>query len=215
MDFETEEQQIEALKKWWKENVRTIVAGVIIGVIVIGGWRFYVDYQRVHAEYASILYEKILVTGNKAEEMDQQQTDVNRLLAEYTNTPYASLAALLMAKYQFANGELAKAQENLAWVMENSGQPELQFLARLRMARLFVAIDKHSEALQLINVDYPENFTVMFEELKGDIYVMTKDFNNARAAYDKAILASSEQPSRWLRLKREDLGDAQVNEPAA
>ncbi|MDH5765246.1 MAG: tetratricopeptide repeat protein, partial [Gammaproteobacteria bacterium] len=88
-------------------------------------------------------------------------------------------------------------------------------LARLRMARLFVAIDKHSEALQLINVDYPENFTVMFEELKGDIYVMTKDFNNARAAYDKAILASSEQPSRWLRLKREDLGDAQVNEPAA
>ena len=214
MDFETEEQQVEALKKWWKENARTIIAGLIIGVSVIGGWRYYNEYQKNHAEYASMLYEKVLLATAKSEDMSEQEIDVNKLLAEYSDTPYSSLAALLLAKSQFNKGELSKAQQNLNWVMNNSKQSELKYLARIRMVHILATIKNYDEALQLLEVDYPESFTVMYEELKGDLYVMMERLNEARVAYDKAILASAQQPGRWLRLKRADLGDAMNNEPS-
>ena len=215
MDFETEEQQVEALKKWWKENARSIIAGVIVGVSVLGGWRYYHQYQVNHAEHASMIYEKVLIDSNNANLIEEQQTDVNKLLAEYSDTPYASLAALVLAKTQFNKGEVQKAQQNLEWVMSHSKQTELKYLARLRMMRILTAMNQYDEALQLANVDYPSSFTVMFEELKGDIYVLTKQYNEARQAYDKAILASSQQPARWLRLKRDDLGNMKLDEPSA
>ncbi|MDH5734600.1 MAG: tetratricopeptide repeat protein [Gammaproteobacteria bacterium] len=215
MDFETEEQQIEALKKWWKDNGRTIIAGFVIGVSVIAGWRYYIDYQRNHAEYASSVYEKILLATNNKDAIAQQQMDVNKLLAEYSDTPYASLAALIFAKSQFENGDVINAQQNLEWVMLNSKQAELKHLARTRMIRLMASMQKYDDALKLATVDYPESFAVIYEELKGDIYVFMQRFDDARAAYDKAILASSQQPSQWLRLKRDDLGEPMLKEPSA
>ena len=215
MDFETEEQQVEALKKWWKENARTIIAGAIIGISVISGWRYYVDYQKKHEEYASVLYENILQASTKADTLNQQQVDVNKLLAEYSDTPYASLSALILARSQFISGDMINAQQNLDWVMKNSKQTELQHLARIRMMRLLSTTKQYEAALKLADIDYPESFSAIYEELKGDLYVLMKKFNEARLAYDKAILASAQQVSKWLQLKRDDLGEFQLKEPSA
>lgn len=215
MDFETEEQQVEALKKWWKENARTLIAGVVIGVCVIGGWRYFQQYQKNHAEYASMLYEKVLQSSIQPQQDEEQQVDVNKLMAEYSDTPYASLAALLLAKSQFVAGDVVKAEQNLGWVMANAKQPEIKHLARIRMMRLLMSVNKYQEALKISDTAYPESFTVMYEELKGDIYVLMNKPDEARMAYDKAILASMQQPSRWLRLKRDDLGDRKLTEPSA
>lgn len=214
MDFETEEQQVEALKKWWKENARTVIAGTIIGISVISGWRYYVDFQKKHGEYASVLYENILQVNAKPEAKNQQQVNVNKLMAEYADTPYASLSALVLAKVQFNSGDMVKAQQNLEWVMKNSNQPELKHLARIRLMRLLSTLQQYDAALKLAEVDYPESFVVMYEELKGDLYVLMKKFDEARSAYDKAIIASSQQAGKWLRLKRDDLGDSQLIEPS-
>ena len=214
MDFETEEQQVEALKKWWKENAKTIIVGAIIGISVIGGWRYYVDYQKNHEEYASLLYENILQASTKPDTLSQQQVDVNKLLAEYSDTPYASLSALILARSQFTGGDVVNAQQNLDWVIKNSKQSELQHLARIRMMRLLSSTQQYDAALKLADIDYPESFTVIYEELKGDVYVLMNKFDEARSAYDKAIFASAEQVSQWLQLKRDDLGEFQLKEPS-
>ena len=214
MDFETEEQQVEALKKWWKENARTIIAGAIIGISVISGWRYYVDYQKNHEEYASVLYETILQASTKADTLSQQQVDVNKLLAEYSDTPYAALSALILARSQYISGDITNAQQNLDWVMKNSKQTELQHLARLRMMRLLSTTQQYEAALKLADIDYPESFSSLYEELKGDLYVLMNKVNEARLAYDKAILASAQQVSKSLQLKRDDLGAFQLKEPS-
>jgi len=214
MDFETEEQQVEALKKWWKENARTLIAGAVIGISAISGWRYYVDYQKNHSEYASIIYENILQKSNKVDALPQQEVNVNKLLAEYSDTPYASLAALVLAKSQLVSGDVAKAQQNLDWVIKNSKQTELKHLARIRMMRVLSATQQYDAALKLAEIDYPESFVAMYEELKGDIYVLMKKFDEARLAYDKAILSSDQQASKWLHLKRDDLGEFKLKEPS-
>ncbi|MDH5484961.1 MAG: tetratricopeptide repeat protein [Gammaproteobacteria bacterium] len=215
MEFETEEQQVEALKKWWKENATMVIAGVALALAAVSGFRFYTDYQQQHAEDASLIYETVVAQVSANQKTDESQTRVNDLMAEYADTPYASLAALVLAKQQVNNGELVKARQQLEWVMNESRQLELQNIARLRLIRVLIATKNFDQALMLVNVDHPESFTAMYEELKGDLFVAQGKTEQARVAYDKALLLSSDRPSNWLKLKRDELGQSDMAEPSA
>jgi len=210
MDYETEEQQIEALKKWWKENSSQIFAGIAIGAILIGGWRYYGNYQQTHAEYASQSYENIVRIVTTSSDTTDAQAKANELYASYSDTPYASLSALMLAKKQLQKGEMQQAIQQLEWVVNNAQQPELTFIARLRLARVLMASKNNDKALELINIDFPVSFAALYEELKGDIYVSKGEVDQARVAYDKAILSSAGQTGKWLKLKRDDLGSVNL-----
>ncbi len=215
MDYETEEQQVEALKKWWKENGRVVIAGLILGVVVIAGWRFYVDYKKQHSEMASAIYENVMLAANANADLAEQELRVNNLMAEYADTPYATLAAMVLAKQQIQKGDAIKAQQQLDWVVKHTKQPELQHLARLRLARVFLSNQQYDQAEMLLSIDYPQSFTALYEELKGDVYLAKGDKDNARLAYDKAILAAAGQANPLLKLKRDDLGFAEMSEPSS
>ncbi|MCW8956189.1 MAG: tetratricopeptide repeat protein, partial [Gammaproteobacteria bacterium] len=64
MDYETEEQQVEALKRWWKENGKLIITGLTLGLALVVGVRFYNQYVNERAEAASYLFDQ--VTSNEA-----------------------------------------------------------------------------------------------------------------------------------------------------
>ena len=208
MDFETEEQQVEAIKKWWQENSKLVIVAVVAAIAVIGGNRFYDDYRQKQRDQASSRYEHILsdVQSGKGE-LNQQELSVNELLAEQADTPYAALSALMLAKEQGEKGELAKAEQQLQWVMEHARQNGLRVLARLRLARLLLAAKQYDQVKPILMAEYPVSFTALFEELKGDYYVASGDTAQARAAYDKALAAASGSASPWLKMKRDDLGD--------
>ena len=50
--YNTEEEQVEAIKKWWNENGKSIITGIIIGVIAIFGWRSYENHTAMQAKAA-------------------------------------------------------------------------------------------------------------------------------------------------------------------
>ena len=215
VDYETEEQQIEAIKKWWQENKGTVIGGIVLGLGVIFGWRYYGNYQQNQTELASALYDNILIAATSNQDLNEQQMRVNTLTAEYAGTPYASLAALVLAKQQADNGEIVKARQQLEWVVSNSKRPEIQHIARLRLMRILFAAKQYDEALDVANIDYPESFAAMYEELKGDLYSAKGELDQARIAYDKAISVSGPQANQWLKLKRDDLGPGKTSEPSA
>ena len=215
MDFETEEQQVEALKKWWKENAAVIILGIAIGASVLFGWRYYNDYKVAQAETASRIYDHVMAMAVTNQKLDEQQIQVNKLAAEFSDTPYASLAALVLAKQQIIKGELPKAQQQLEWVVNNSSREELRQVAKLRLARVLLAVQKYDQALTLLNSDHPESFSALYEELKGDLYVVRGEVDLARDVYDKAILQTTGPVSRWLQMKRDDLGSPKLAEPSA
>lgn len=220
MEFETEEQELEALKKWWKKNGKIVIAGMVIGGALIVGWRFYQEYKLNHAEKASALYEVVLQAAGsagdiKAGDINTQQTQVNELMAEYADTPYAALSALVLSGQQAKSGDNVKAAQQLEWVIKNSSAVEVRTIARLRLARIMLATEQFDLALNLVNSEYPESFTALFEELKGDLYVVRGETELARIAYDKAIQASEARVSDFLKIKRNDLGQASISGPAS
>lgn len=210
MDFETEEQQLEAIKKWWKENSTMIITGVAFGVTAIFGWQYYQKQSLLHADKASIIFEQVLSDSQNPAMANDQLTRVNTLEAEFSNTPYASLSALILAKQQLATGEFSKAQQQLQWVVDNARQDELKYIAKIRLARLFLSTQQEDQALYLLGHTYPESFNAMVFELKGDVLLSQGKVDLARTEYTKALSLTA-NTNRWLQMKLDDIGGASEN----
>ena len=205
-EFESEDQQIEAIKKWWKENGASLLLGLGIGVAALLGWREYLAYQTEHSAEASDLFEAVQ-TQIANEVLDDTYINKADLIRnDYSDTPYAALVSLLQAKHDYDSGNSESALNHLRWAIEHAAEADIKHVASLRLARILIAEEKYDEAEAVLLADHPPGFEVGYEELKGDLYVAKGEIAMARVAYDKAINAAAGSASRWLRLKRQDLG---------
>lgn len=209
--YQSEEQQVEAIKQWWRENGRAIVAGVAIGVALILGWQAWQQYAVNRSTNASVAYQQMLTLGGEPEAGIAQG---QRLMEEYAGTGYADLAALFVAKLHLDKGDVESAQVTLRSMMDGATEPELGSVARLRLAQLELAQGDADEVLNLLAGDPPPGFASAYAELRGDAHVVKGDREQAARAYDEALAAaSSDAVGRGrLQMKRDDLGV--VNPPA-
>ncbi|MBT8129203.1 MAG: tetratricopeptide repeat protein [Gammaproteobacteria bacterium] len=205
-EFESEDQQIQAIKKWWKENGASLLLGLGIGVGALLGWREYLAYQTGHSAEASDLYQTVQtqVASNRLDDEHMRKADTIR--NEFADTPYAALVSLAQARHAYENGDAESAIMHLRWAIENSAEADVKHVASLRLARILIAQKQYDEAESVLLGEHPAAFTAGYEELKGDLYVARGEIAQARVAYDKAINAADGNPGRWLLLKRQDLG---------
>ena len=52
-EYVTDDEQVERIKKWWSDNGSSVVAGLVIGIGGLMGWRYWVDYKDNQAAEAS------------------------------------------------------------------------------------------------------------------------------------------------------------------
>ena len=197
--METEEQQVEELKKWWKENGSSIITGVILGLAILFGVRAWFGWQENIAQQASALYTVML----KAEEQGDAGAashNAGILLADFSGTPYATIAAMLLAKYRIEDNELEAARTQLEWVLDNGSGVELVDIARLRLARLLISLEDHDAALALLDeVESGNGQDGLVSEVRGDVYSVRGETRQAADAYQEALtLMKPEYPGRHL-----------------
>lgn len=205
--YATEDEQVEAIKKWWKDNGKSVIGGVIIGVAVLYGGRMWFEQRNQHIENASAEYEAMIQDLNQ----DKQNEAADRgaaILGQYSDTTYGELAALAMAKIKVDENDLVAAKSHLQWALDHAKQDEIKRIARLRLARVLHAEGKEDEALQLLNVASADKFAAAYDELKGDIYVAKGDVAKARTHYDLALqsLEPTSRARRYIEMKLDDLG---------
>lgn len=204
--YETEEQQVEAIKSWWKHNGIAVTTGVILGIAALGGWRGWFWYQEKQAIAASDLYVQMQTAVGK-DDTDTLQTQAGILRTDYKSTVYAILAALHEAKIQVEKGDLAAAGDSLRWVIDHSGQDAVQDVARIRLARVLVADGKLDEAATVIDRDFPEAYASLVDEIRGDIFVAKGETVQAKQVYDRALESADTGQVKFLQMKRDDLGN--------
>lgn len=204
--YTSEREQVDAIKKWWQDNGKAIVLGLVVGLGGLGAWRYWNDMQDARAENASVNYEQFLNltaqgAGKEAREAGQA------ILDTYPKTTYARLTALLLAKLDVDDGKLDEAKKRLQWVIDNAGGPETVALAKSRMAQIILAEGKAEAALQTFEQIEPAR-AKQFAELKGDILAALGRKQEAASAYAEAktLLATSGADPRLLELKIESLG---------
>lgn len=200
-----DEEDLEKLKTWWKENWIALVGGLVIGFGAIGGWEGYKHWRDGRAETASQMYEE-LKKNLEASKNDEAKQIVERLKADYASTPYAAAAALTVAQAEVHAGALEAADGHLGWVVKNAKDEGLVQVARLRQARVLFAQNKPDEALAALSGE-PGSFASLYDELRGDIQLAKGDAAAARASYEKALAsaASGAANKTLLQQKLDDL----------
>lgn len=210
--YDTEEEQVAALKRWWKENGTATLAGVVIGIMLIAGWRFWQNYTKDKATQASVLYEQLLDDVGKGKDEATQKIST-RISEGFDSTVYAAYSDFLLAKTKVKQGDLDAAQIIFKKLMSESDSAELRNLARIRLIRLLYSTGENEKGLQLIaEVDQSsaQGFISSYDELKGDLYVALDRLGEARTAYQSALRSGS--GSRLLQFKLDDISVSEVLE---
>jgi len=181
-----EQEQIDALKAWWKQHGRLVIVAVIAAAVaasVVTGWRV---YQRSQAEKASQLYAT-LEKAERSNDIKQIRDVADQVIQQFGRTGYAPMAALVAAKANFDAGDLASAGKQLEWAVEHARDDRTKAVARLRLAAVRLDEKKYDEALQLLQQPRPEAFDGLYADLRGDVLAAQGKTDEAKAAYKLAL----------------------------
>jgi predicted negative regulator of RcsB-dependent stress response len=211
-ELRTEEEQLEAIKSWWKSNGTSLVVMIAIAVSAVYGYRAWQNHQIETSEQASALYQQLVekatpVAGSDSEKDAATSKYITKTLkAEFSDSQYAKYAALLMAKMDVQAGNLDAAITELDWLLENEEHPMLISLANIRKAQILSAQEKNDAALALLKNVKVAGLQVQAAELEGDIYLALNDKTKAREAYNRALDNDSAGSAQAvIRLKLNDL----------
>ena len=147
--YETEEEQVAALKDWWKANGTSVISGVIMAIIIVGGWNLWQSFQQDKMSQASSLYEK-LIKAEEASQFESVDNIANKLNKNYNSTAYATYARLFAAKAKVEEQDLVAAKEQLQIAVATSSDAELIHVARTRLIRVLLALQEYEQGLEII-----------------------------------------------------------------
>jgi predicted negative regulator of RcsB-dependent stress response len=219
--YDTEEEQVEALKRWWKENSTSTIVGLVMGLVIIVAWNYWQDHKKEQAAQASATYDQLLKALDEGKKESaaaaapgssvalpasmEAEKLAERMKEQFKGTEYAAFSGLFEAKLKTQQGDLAAAKQILKTVASESNK-QLSNIAKIRLVRLMLATGEYEQGLQVINsVDAKEaaSYSANYDELVGDLYVALDRLDEARTSYQNAM--RNGQPSPLLQFKIDDL----------
>jgi len=185
LDLE-EQEQLAELKAWWKQYGNLVLLTIVAASLAVAGWGGWRWYERNQAAQASALYET-LTKAARAGDAKALRDAGGALTEGYTRTLYASMGALVAARFHADRGELKSAKAQLQWVVERAPSQDFRDLARLRLAAVLLDEKAYDEALKLIEAQPLEAYAAQFAALRGDLLLAKNQPAEAKAAYRLAL----------------------------
>ena len=211
----TEEEQLESMKRWWSENGKSTVVGVLLAVGGYFGWGAWQDKQQADAETASVIYQNLseAVIQEPGQVLSDEKITTATSLAEqlkndYPSSLYATHAALFKAKLEVEKGDLVAAANELQWALDKDIDEALSLVVRSRLARVQMDMQQYEQALATVADQGSGSFKATFAEIRGDILVNQKEPAKAAEAYQLALaslLPDQAERRPLLEIKLDDL----------
>ena len=204
--YMTEAEQLEAIKKWWKRhnNIITVILSVIL--LLISGYKYWNWHQEKVSQQASNTFEHLMLAFSN-QDNKSVRSYANQLLNEYKDTVYADAARLTLAKMYVMRENYPKARAELEYVATHSKMVTLQQVAQIRVARLLVAEKSYDKALAELSKISDATYMPVVNELRGDIYAATGQYQQAVVSYREAITQAQKNGmgNLFLEMKTNEL----------
>lgn len=204
--YQTEEQQVEALKSYWEENGNMIIAGIALGFAGFIGFNLYKDSKLDDEIAVSDSYQTLI--ENSVKDKAAFGENAEKFIKENSGTSYESLIALALAKEAAAKKDWQSAQTQLTAAIKSAPSDGIKGIASVRLARVQIQQAQYEQALTTLATPLPKSFNAAVEETKGDTYLLQDKKELARNAYQAAVAADGLASSPNLQMKLDDLATA-------
>lgn len=204
-----EQEQLESIKAWWKENGKWVIGALLAAALVIGGWRGWSYYQYQQSVQASTLFQQFseqLGSGD-AKRINDAAT---AMMDKFAGSAYAARAALIAAQVNEQMKDAANAKTQLEWVIDNASEQGLKDMARLRLAAVLLDEQNFADALKQVDAQHMESLDALFADMRGDILNAQGKKDEARSAYKLAVEKMDERSMyrNLIQIKLDALGTA-------
>src|SRR6185503_18261044 len=169
------------------------------------GWRWYTASQ---ATQASALYET-LAKAAQANDAKALRDAAGTLVESYPRTLYASMGAMVAARYYFDRSDLKSAKAQLQWVIERAPSQDFKDLARLRFAAVLLDEKAYDEALKTLEAQPAAAYEAQYAALRGDVLLAKNQIEPAKGAYKLALEKADGSDGAFqesVRMRLEALG---------
>lgn len=204
--YSTEEQQVEAIKSFWKENGSQIIIGAVLGLGGFSAWNWYVDDQIAQKEAASTQYEEFIeVSQAQSVTSESVEQELKSFSAVYGESGYGVFVQLLAAKQAVTDAKFELAASHLNQALSLTDSVSLQDLVSLRLARIQLELGQFDTALTTLASIEGEGYSARVDELTGDVHLAHGHKDKARMAYQSAADNGGLEGNNLLKMKLDDL----------
>ena len=205
LDLE-EQEQVDELKALWKKYgayITRVVIAFFVLYILFQGWGYYQTKQSLGA---SELFQSIVVLDEKNTKDILEKSQ--KLMDDYSGTPYAGRAAILFAKASYLDGNKDKAKEKLDWATSHAKESATESIALIQLGQILVEEKKYEDALKRVNDVDNEGYLGLSNDLKGDILNAMGKKEEAKKAYQEALkrFGPKDPYAKFTQEKLESLG---------
>ncbi len=202
--YSNENEQVDALRRFFANNGKALVVGVVLGVGALAGWRFWSSHQDGSFRETSAAYQQVTsaLDASKPNTLDA----VSKFASENSNT-YGALAALDLAKQYVDQNQLEKAAAQLQTGLKATQDANLLAVLNLRLARIQLQQKQADEAIKTLDAVKGEGWTAIVADIRGEALLSKGDAQGAREAWSKGI-ASEASPAlkEMMQMKMNNLG---------
>ncbi|MDC9605335.1 YfgM family protein [Xenorhabdus griffiniae] len=203
--YTTETEQVDAIKRFFSTNGKYLAVGLVLGIGVLLGWRYWQTHQTNQLHNTAAVFEdlnKSLASGSKEKVVAVEK------FANETDNVYGVMADLELAKQAVAQNDLAQAEKNLLAASGKAKDENMQAVSNLRLARVQLAEDKTDVALKTLDLVKGKGWQVMVEDIRGDILAKKGDIAGARAAYSTGLGLDGPQVIKdFMKIKLNNLSN--------
>ena len=208
----SEEEQVEAIKRWCRENGRSAVIGVALGIAMVISWNVWQSNRLSKSRQASDLYQQLLnaMEGKNSESAFKLS---ERLIDLHDGSVYALYGKFFLSKLNVENNDLPAAKKVLEEILQSGVDNGFKHIARLRLLRVLGATGEAEVGLKMIeltDIAGSGKFEAQYEESRGDLYVVLEKDGQARAAYQRSQEIGDNSP--YLQFKIDDLAAPEIPE---
>ena len=203
-----EQEQVAELKAWWTQHGNLIVSAITAAALAFAGWQGWRWYERNQAAQAGALYDTIVRASRAGDAKALRDAD-GALLENYPRALYASMGALLAARFYYEHNDPKGAKAQLEWVLEHARTDDFRDIARLRLAAILLDEKAYDEALKLLDEKHASAYDSQYAAAKGDVLVAKQRLAEARAAYRIALDKAGSGSAAFresVRMRLEALG---------
>ena len=174
---------------WVSENIKFIIAGILIGISIPLLWN-YMDYKADQKNLAaSDLYYKLIDIESADTEVEEIK---DKLKSEHDESIYEVLSNFISAKKEFENKNYDLSMNYLQEIINIDSNDTYNSLAKIKIAIIYVEKKEYDNALRKLDeVKMQKSFKQVLSEIKGDIYKYKGDKIKSLKFYDDAINASA------------------------